>query len=697
MVKVVSFGYPRVSVIDFNTGLDPAYQEGRISWNPIDHTLNIHTEIEDTIIQVGQENVMRVVNKSGSLITNGMACKYTGVQGSRPTVAPSIATDPYARLTLGIATHDIPNNQEGYLTVFGGVRGLDTSMYNDGDVLYVSDTVLGGWTTVQPDAPYASVVIGSIIYSHGTQGVLGVRIRVIQDLKTLADVDSRGQIVDGDVLNWISANSRWERLNLLWARDNQDPTGFDRGYDGKGSSSIGDISFVDGTRTFTIEPQIGESDFSFWCMGELFTKTSAQNVVISDVEGLHFIYFDASGVLQSSTTVPTDWLTGSAPVAIVRWNADDNESVYFGEERHGYRMSGQVHRHFHYGMGALYYDGIDVQNMITDGNGSLDTHIQFSNTAGEMADEDIVLDVSANSFPANIPIYYKMGNNGYWRLKTADNYPLIYDGTAGYTGTRIPYNEWTGTTWQLSEIASNNFIIMLYFATNDASRPVVGIQGQNEYSNIFSARVGITSELDNLVKEGLPFVEFVSCWGMIVQSANYSNTPNARFRTLDDGNDYLDLRVSRGGIATGSSQEDALGPIDLNTLQDLSYIATKRTLAATVGDGSSVFGSPLYLESDEEYDRCDSTSINTMPCRSMALEAGNGTRLLLLEGYVRNDLWNWTIKDGSTDGTIYVSETTGELTQTAPSTSGAIIQSVGYAITPDIMYFQPSLVTEEVP
>lgn len=696
MVKEIEFGYPRVSAIDFNTGTTPSYQEGRVSWNPTDHTLNIHTEIEETTIQVGQETVMRVINKSGGLITNGMACRYAGVQGSRPKVVPSIASDPYARLTLGIATHDIANNQEGYITVFGGVRGLNTSMYNDGDVLYVSGTVLGGWTTIQPDAPYASVVIGSIIYSHNTQGILGVRIRVIQDLRTLSDVDSRGLITDGDVLRWKSSTSRWEKLDLSWAIENQDPTGFDRDINGYGAVSIGDISFVDGTRTFTIEPQEGQSNFSFWSKGTKYVKTSAQNVVIPDTEGLHYIYFNTSGVLQSSTSAPFGWLTESVPVAIIRWNADNNTSIYFGEERHGYRMPGQVHRHLHNGLGSLFYSGVEIQNLITDGNGSLNTHIQFSNTSGEIGDEDIVLSINNNSFPANIPIYYKLGNSGYWRLKTADNYPLIYNGTAGYTGTRIPYNQWTGTTWQLTEINTNSLIIMLYFATNDSSRSVVGIQGQHQYSNISAARLGIISELENLIKEGLPFVEFVACWGLIVQSAAYSNTPNARFRTLDDGSDYLDLRTFRG-LSTGKSQSDAFAPVDPTTLSNLSFIATKPTLSAVVGDGSSVFGNPLYLESDGEYDRCDSSVINTMPCRVMALENGNGTRLLLHEGYVRNDFWNWTVKDGSTDGTIYVSETVGELTQTKPVTSNAVIQAVGYAITPDIMYFKPSLYTEVIP
>ena len=58
---------------------------------------------------------------------------------------------------------------------------------------------------------------------------------------------------------------------------------------------------------------------------------------------------------------------------------------------------------------------------------------------------------------------------------------------------------------------------------------------------------------------------------------------------------------------------------------------------------------------------------------------------------MRDDTWTWTV-----GGLIYVSTTTGTLTQTAPSGTGDQVQVVGYATHADRMYFNPSLVLVEV-
>ena len=371
-------------------------------------------------------------------------------------------------------------------------------------------------------------------------------------------------LTDDSPLTWVAVSGGGGSVPG-WLVGNQDPSGFDRGFDSKGAASIGDISFVNGTRTFTIQPQGGESDFRFYVQGSEIVKTTAQNVVIDNTEGLHHIYFDDNGDIQTTMTFSEDLVTRYAYVCGIRWDATNGQEIHMADERHGYRWPGLVHLWAHRGLGTLFNEGLDLGDMITDGSGALNTHAQFSYASGSIADEDIAKDITGASAPANVPVYYRTGVNGDWRLKTADNFPFIYSGTAGYTGAsgRIAYNQDTGATWQLTEVPQGDLIIMLYFATTDDSRQVVGIQGQNLYDNIFDARTGILSELSVLVKDGLPFQEFAECWGVIVQSSTaYSNTPAARFRTLDDGNDYLDLRNPRGfgtGNATGATG-DVSGP-----------------------------------------------------------------------------------------------------------------------------------------
>jgi len=107
-------------------------------------------------------------------------------------------------------------------------------------------------------------------------------------------------------------------------------------------------------------------------------------------------------------------------------------------------------------------------------------------------------------------------------------------------------------------------------------------------------------------------------------------------------------------------------------------------MTVTIDDASSAFGKPLYCASDFHYERADATSSGTMPCRMLSLESGSGSKKVLLKGQICNTSWNWSAGD------IYVSTTTGELTQTQPSSSGEIVQVIGYALSADTIFFNPS-------
>lgn len=118
-------------------------------------------------------------------------------------------------------------------------------------------------------------------------------------------------------------------------------------------------------------------------------------------------------------------------------------------------------------------------------------------------------------------------------------------------------------------------------------------------------------------------------------------------------------------------------------------------ISATVDANATGIGAALHIAADGHYEEADASANTTAPCTGIALETGTGTKKVLLEGIIRNDGWNWTTGPGVA-GIIYLSETAGALTQTAPSTSEAFVQVVGYAITDDSMYFRPELAMVEV-
>ena len=110
-------------------------------------------------------------------------------------------------------------------------------------------------------------------------------------------------------------------------------------------------------------------------------------------------------------------------------------------------------------------------------------------------------------------------------------------------------------------------------------------------------------------------------------------------------------------------------------------------MTVTVDDANAAFGNALYCAADFHYERADATASGTMPCRMLALESGAGSKKVLLRGQICNTSWNWSVGD------IYVSTTTGELTQIPPSSSGEMVQIIGHALSANTMFFDPDTST----
>ena len=196
-----------VDYIDFNINATPIHSEGRIHWDDDDKTLNIDTEQTDVSIQVGQENVMRVFNNTGVQIDDGKAVYVNGAQGNRPTIAlADWSGETTSDGTIGLVTHDIPNNTNGYVTTFGLVRGYDTTSFTAGDILYLSSA--GNLTNVEPQTPNHLIKVGVAINST-LSGAVFVDVVLGYELAELHDVQSTG-VTNGDILQYNTSNTTWE-------------------------------------------------------------------------------------------------------------------------------------------------------------------------------------------------------------------------------------------------------------------------------------------------------------------------------------------------------------------------------------------------------------------------------------------------------------------------------------------------------
>jgi hypothetical protein len=211
----ISGAISSINYIDFNTAsAQPSWKSGRLFWDNTNSTLGIYNSEADITLQVGQENWTRVYNNTGTTISNGAAVRLSGTHGDTPRVvlAKSFAISgsvlPHNQGDiLGLATHDIETGTFGFVTTQGIVRGLNTSAFNDGDMLYVSSSA-GLLTNVQPIAPYESIVIGQCVKAGpGGSGFIYVAVSQPVDFSDLSSVMHDGDYTNGDMWQYSGSGA----------------------------------------------------------------------------------------------------------------------------------------------------------------------------------------------------------------------------------------------------------------------------------------------------------------------------------------------------------------------------------------------------------------------------------------------------------------------------------------------------------
>src|SRR6478609_1353616 len=87
----------------------------------------------------------------------------------------------------------------------------------------------------------------------------------------------------------------------------------------------------------------------------------------------------------------------------------------------------------------------------------------------------------------------------------------------------------------------------------------------------------------------------------------------------------------------------------------------------------------VYLSAAGTWLLADANGSGTFPARGLAIAttASGAKAIVIVKGHIRSDAWNWTV-----GGNIYLSETAGGLTQTAPTTASNV-QALGWADSAD--------------
>jgi hypothetical protein len=193
-------------------------------WNDTDGTIDLGLKGGNVTLQLGQEQLVRVVNKTATnvnlLEANYQAVRVTGAQGQRLKVDLAQATnDVLSAETIGLVTETINNNQEGFITTSGLVRNINTTgslqseTWADGDVVYLSPTTAGRITNIKPSAPNHLVIIGYVVSAHATQGSIFVKVDNGYELDELHNV-AISTPLNNQSLVYETASTLWKNKAL---------------------------------------------------------------------------------------------------------------------------------------------------------------------------------------------------------------------------------------------------------------------------------------------------------------------------------------------------------------------------------------------------------------------------------------------------------------------------------------------------
>ena len=163
-----------------------------------------------TLATSAETVIATVRNNTGATLTAGQVVYISGAAGNRAAVALAQANlEATSSGTYGMVSAPIPNNSDGTIVIAGFVANLNTSAFTDGDLLYLSPTTAGGFTSTKPTAPDNLVYIGVVARAHPNQGVIQLRISNGFELDELHDV-SVPTPSNNDLLTWESSTALWK-------------------------------------------------------------------------------------------------------------------------------------------------------------------------------------------------------------------------------------------------------------------------------------------------------------------------------------------------------------------------------------------------------------------------------------------------------------------------------------------------------
>ena len=173
-------------------------------------------------VKLGQDDVIRVYNASGSSIAKGVAVYVTGANNDFPTIEPAQADDfDTVYNTIGLTGHAIANGAFGFVTVRGLYGGLNTAGFTVGSRVYVSADSAGVLVDAIPAFPDFPFEVGTVLIADSSGGgavggciQVGIRSEIFQTFRTQADGRVDGNLTIAGNLNILGTETKTQVATL---------------------------------------------------------------------------------------------------------------------------------------------------------------------------------------------------------------------------------------------------------------------------------------------------------------------------------------------------------------------------------------------------------------------------------------------------------------------------------------------------
>jgi hypothetical protein len=212
----ITGGISSPDFIQFDTTATVTDATGRLYYDDSDMFQTLAFQMNGSVIQhIGEEMFYRV--RLSAAATKGQVLMFTGTLGASGglTAAPATGlTFDQSNYLLGLAGESGSTNDWITVYEFGEVKGVNTSAFTQGQILYYDPAVTGGLTATKPNTPNAIATIAAVVHVGTSNGVLFVRPTFGSALGGTDGNVRFGTLASGNTIVYDAVDGVWKNANL---------------------------------------------------------------------------------------------------------------------------------------------------------------------------------------------------------------------------------------------------------------------------------------------------------------------------------------------------------------------------------------------------------------------------------------------------------------------------------------------------